>query len=177
MSLGVDISTLSTFDEAAEAFEKLEQAKDDGQIRAFTGNDYINDLSSGNFAACIGWSGDVASLGLDNPNVRFVIPEEGGTSWADTMLLPKGAENRSEAAKWMDFVYDPEQAALLTAYIQYISPVKGVREEVAKLDPELADNPLVFPDEETLARVQTFANLSEDVEAEYDEAFSSIVGA
>lgn len=177
LSLGVDISTIESFDQAAEAFEKLEQAKSDGQIRAFTGNDYINDLSAGNFAACVGWSGDVAALGVDNPNIRFVIPEEGGTSWADTMVLPKGAQNVEQAAKWMDFVYDPEQAAQITAYVQYVSPVKGVQDEVAKIDPALAESPLLFPDDETLKRVHTFANLSEDVEAEFDEAFSSIVGA
>lgn len=177
LSLGVDISSIESFDEAAEAFEKLDQAKADGQIRAFTGNDYISDLSAGNFAACIGWSGDVASLAVDNPNIRFVIPEEGGTSWADAMVLPKGAANVEQAAKWMDFVYDPEQAAQIAAYVQYVSPVKGVQEEIAKIDPELAENPLIFPDEETIARVHTFANLSEDVEAEFDAAFSEIVGA
>ena len=42
-----------------------------------TGNDYTDDLVSGNFAACVGWSGDVLQLGKDSPNVRFVIPEEG----------------------------------------------------------------------------------------------------
>lgn len=177
LSLGVDISTISSFDEAAEAFETLAQAKDDGQIRAFTGNDYMSDLESGNFAACVGWSGDIAQLAVDNPNLRFAIPDEGGTSWADTMVMPKGAEHRDEAAQWMDFVYDPVQAAQITAWVQYISPVKGVQEEVAKLDPDLAENPLVFPDDETLSRIHPFANLDEETEAQFDEAFSAIVGA
>ena len=137
----------------------------------------MDDLATGNFAACIGWSGDVVQLAIDNPTVRFIIPEEGGVSWADTMVMPKGAENRDAAAKWMDFVYDPVQAAQITAWVQFVSPVKGVQEEVAKIDPELAENPLLFPDEEMLANMQTFANLDEDVEAEYDEAFSAIVGA
>lgn len=177
LSLGVDISTISSFDEAAEAFELLEQAKSDGQIRAFTGNDYLSDLESGNFAACIGWSGDVAQLSIENPNIRFVIPEEGGTSWADAMVMPAGAANRDQAAQFMDFVYDPVEAAQLTAWVQYISPVKGVREEVAKIDPELADNPLIFPDDETIANTFGFANLDEETEAQYDEVFSGIVGA
>jgi spermidine/putrescine transport system substrate-binding protein len=177
LSLGIDISTLTDFATAEPAFAKLEQAKNDGQIRRFTGNDYMNDLSTGNFAACIGWSGDVVQLSRDNPAVRFIIPESGGTAWADTMVMPKGAENRDAAAKWMDFVYDPVQAAQLTAWVQYLSPVEGVREEVAKIDPELADNPLLFPDEETVSRTFTFANLPEDVEAEYDAAFSAITGA
>jgi len=177
LSLGVDISAIDSFDAAAEAFELLERAKNDGQIRAFTGNDYISDLESGNFAACIGWSGDVAQLAVDNPNIRFIIPEEGGTSWADTMMIPKGNERREEIAEWMDFVYDPVEAAQITAWVQYVSPVKGVREEVAKIDPELAENPLVFPDDDTLANVFDFANLDEETEAQFDEAFSSIVGA
>jgi spermidine/putrescine transport system substrate-binding protein len=174
---GVDISSLSSFDEAAGAFERLEAAKNDGQIRRFTGNDYLNDLGTGNFAACVGWSGDVVQLSIENPNIRFVIPEEGGTSWADAMVMPKGAKNRDAAAKWMDFCYDPVQAAQLTAFVQYVSPVAGVRDELAKIDPALAENPLLFPDEETVARTFTFANLTEDVEAEFDAKFAEITGA
>jgi spermidine/putrescine transport system substrate-binding protein len=174
---GIDISAVTTFDEALPAFEKLQQAKDDGQIRRFTGNDYMNDLNTGNFAACIGWSGDVVQLARDNPAVRFVIPEEGGTAWADAMVMPKGAQNRDAAAKWMDFVYDPVQAAQLTAWVQYVSPVAGVQEELAKIDPELAESPLLFPDEATVSNTFGFANLTEDVEAEYQAAFSAITGA
>ncbi|HSJ91245.1 MAG TPA: spermidine/putrescine ABC transporter substrate-binding protein [Ilumatobacter sp.] len=177
LSMGVDISTLETFEQAAPAFEKLEQAKADGQIRRFHGNDYFDDLSNGNFAATIGWSGDVAQIQLDNPAVRFLFPESGATSWADAMVMPKGAVNRDAAAAWMDFAYDPVQAAQITAWVQYVSPVKGVREEVEKIDPELADNPLIFPDEATLAATRSFATLSEDVEAEFDAAFSRIIGA
>jgi spermidine/putrescine transport system substrate-binding protein len=181
LSLGVDISAISSFDEAAPAFEKIEQAKDDGQIRAFTGNDYLADLEAGNFAACIGWSGDVAQLSVENPNIRFFVPESGGVSWADTMVMPKGADSRDQAAAWMDFVYDPVQAAQITAYVQFVSPVKGVREELAaNEDPEvaaLAENPLIFPDEVMLSNIHAFANLDEDTEAEFDEAYSSIVGA
>jgi spermidine/putrescine transport system substrate-binding protein len=177
MSLGIDPSKITSFEDAAPAFEKLAQAKNDGQIRAFTGNDYTDDLVSGNFAACVGWSGDVLQLGKDSPNVRFVIPEEGGTSWCDTMILPKGVPNASAAAKFMNFCYDPVQAAQITQYVQYLSPVKGVRDELAKLDPELAENPLLFPDDATNARLRSFATLSEDVEAKFDEEFSAITGA
>ena len=177
LGTGVDPSTIESFDQAADAFDRLAAAKADGQIRAFTGNDYLDDLSTGNFAACVGWSGDVVQLSRDNPAVKFIIPEDGGISWADTMVMPKGAENRDSAAKWMNFVYDPVQAAQLTAWVQYVSPVSGVREEVAKIDPELAESALLFPDEATLDRLHAFANLPEDVEAEFDAAFSDIVGA
>ncbi len=177
LGLGKDPSTVASFDDVAEAFEKLEQAKAAGQIRQFTGNDYLDDLATGNFAACIGWSGDVLQLGKDNPNVRFVIPEEGGMRWADTMIMPKGAANRSAAAQFMNFVYDPVEQAQLTAWVQYISPVKGTQDEVAKIDPELAENPLLFPDDATNARLRSFASLNDETEVEMDTRFASIVGA
>ena len=177
MNLGKDPSTVASFDDASGAFDKLQKAKSDGQIRAFTGNDYTDDLVSGNFAACVGWSGDVLQLQKDSPQVRFVIPEEGGTRWADVMVIPKGAKNTDAAAEWMNFVYDPAQAAQLSAYVQYLSPVSGVQDELAKIDPELAGNPLMFPDDATSSRLRSWATLSEEVEAEFDAAFSSITGA
>jgi spermidine/putrescine transport system substrate-binding protein len=93
------------------------------------------------------------------------------------MVVPKGAQNVAAAAKWMNFVYDPAEAAKLAAWVQYVSPVEGVREELAKIDPELAESPLLFPDDATLGRTKTFASLSDDVEAEYEAAFSRITGA
>lgn len=177
MSLGLRLADLTTFDAASAAFDRLDKAKADGQIRRFHGNDYAEDLINGNLAATIGWSGDVAQYTLENPAVRFAFPESGATSWADTMIMPKGAVNRSAAAKWMNFVYDPVQAAQLTYWVQYVSPVKGVQDELAKIDAELAENPLLFPDDATRAQTQSFPTLSEDVEAEFDAAFSRIVGA
>lgn len=171
----------ATFDDAAEAFEIIERANADGQIRAFTGNDYQDDLISGNFVANIAWSGDIAQLQLDEPNLRFVVPESGATLWSDVMSLPKGAVNRSSAAKWMDWCYDPINAARIAAYVGYMSPVVGVRDVLAESDDEfersLADNELMFPSEETLANTQSWGLLSDEEEAKFDERFAAITGA
>jgi spermidine/putrescine transport system substrate-binding protein len=180
MAEGKDISKVSTFSEAANAFDRLEKAKNDGQIRSFTGNDYIDDLAAGNFAACVGWSGDVLQLGKDNPDVKFVVPEEGGTNWYDTMVWVKGSENSESVSAWMNYLYDPVNAARLTSYVQYMSPVNGVREELVKMGGDsaaLADNPLLFPDDATIKKLQTWGGLSEAEETKFDERFSSIVGA
>jgi spermidine/putrescine transport system substrate-binding protein len=56
----------------------------------------------------------------------------------------------------MNFVYDPKIAAQIAAYVNYVTPVKGAKEEAAKIDPKLADNPLIFPDDETLSKVVIF---------------------
>jgi len=180
MGLGKKIAEITTFDEASVGFDKIDKAKTDGQIRAFTGNDYVDDLSAGNFAACVAWSGDVLQLTKDNPDVKFIVPEEGGTSWFDTMIWVKGSENGDAVAKWMDFTYDPANAARITATAQYISPVKGVQDELVKLGGEaaaLAEDPLLFPDDATIARLQTWGALAEEEEAKFDEAFAKITGA
>ena len=180
MGLGKNLSEVTTFDQAADAFDKIEKAKNDGQIRAFTGNDYTDDLSAGNFAACVAWSGDVLQVQKDNPDVKFYVPEEGGTSWYDTMLWVKGSENSESVSQWIDFVYDPANAARITATVQYLSPVEGVRDELVKLGGDaaaLADNPLLFPDADVVKRLQSWESLSEAEEAKFDEAFASITGA
>ena len=180
MGLGKNLDDVTTFEAAAPGFEKLEKAKNDGQIRSFTGNDYVDDLSAGNFAACVAWSGDVLQLTKDNPNVKFYVPEEGGTSWYDTMIWMKGSTNGDAVAKWMNYVYDPVNAARITASVQYISPVKGVKEELEKLGGDsaaLAQDPLLFPDDATIARLQTWSALADEEEAKFDEAFAAITGA
>jgi spermidine/putrescine transport system substrate-binding protein len=180
MSEGKSLDSIKTFDDAASAFDKIEKAKKDGQIRAFTGNDYTDDLSSGNFAACVAWSGDVLQLSKDNPDVKFYVPEEGGTSWYDTMLWVAGSENGSAVEKWMDYVYDPVNAARITASVQYISPVKGVQDALSNMGGDaaaLAEDALLFPDAATISRLQSWGALSEEEEAKFDERFAAITGA
>jgi spermidine/putrescine transport system substrate-binding protein len=175
---GEDPAT-ATVDSAAAAFDMIDEANSNGQIRAFTGNDYMDDLATGNYAACIGWSGDISQLALDNPDLRFAIPEEGGMRWFDTMVIPSGAENVANAAVWMNYLYDPENAARIEAYIGYMSPVAGVQEVLAAGDPDqqaLAESPLMFPDDAILAKLSVFANLDEETEAAFDERFAEITG-
>jgi len=172
---GKDI-TKPTWEAAQPSFAQLEKARRDGQIRRFTGNDYQNDLLAGNLAACIGWSGDVAQLALEQPDLRFLVPETGGVLWADVMLMPKGAPNRAAAATWMNWVYEPAEAARIAAAVQYISPVEGVQQILAK-DPAiqaLAENPLMFPDAAMQKRLHSFGPLSAKEEERWEARFAEI---
>ena len=126
-----------------KAIEKVKGAADSGQIRAFTGNNYNEELNAGNIVAAIGWSGD-ASI-VNNPNAEWRMPTEGCVLWSDNMVIPVGAPNVGAAFGWMEFVYQPEVAADLTEYITYVSPVDGVKDLVK---PALAKDPLVFPSPE-----------------------------
>ena len=121
----------ATKEDWLEQIDKLQEAVDSGQLRRFTGNDYIQDLTNENVVAAIAWSGDIALI--DNPDIELRMPTEGCILWSDNMVIPVGAPNTPAALAWMDFVYDPEVQADISEYVQYVTPVKGV-EEV--LDPE-----------------------------------------
>jgi spermidine/putrescine transport system substrate-binding protein len=156
LEMGVDPS--GEIDPSAydEALAKVQKAVDDGQIRKFTGNDYTGPLAKGDVWAAIAWSGDILILQPDNPNLKFTIPDAGGMTSVDTMLIPTGGDVFT-ASTFMNFFYDPEIAAKVTAYVQYISPVKGTKEALEKANPELVDDPLVFPTPEALENLYEFS--------------------
>ncbi|MGC1166156.1 MAG: spermidine/putrescine ABC transporter substrate-binding protein [Solirubrobacterales bacterium] len=129
------------------AIDKISGAVDDGQIRRFTGNDYARDLTSGDAVAVIGWSGDAVQLQADNPDIEWRMPTEGCILWSDNMVIPIGAPNGTAAEAWIDYVYEPEVQADIAEYVNYVTPVDGVKEILAQREPELANNQLIFPSE------------------------------
>jgi spermidine/putrescine transport system substrate-binding protein len=161
------------------AFDKaigtLKDAVDSGQVRRFTGNDYGDDLSSGNVAAAMAWSGDVVQLQLDNPALKFVLPEAGGMIWTDNMLIPTGGDVFT-ASTWMNFVYDPKIAAQIEDYVNYICPVDGARDVLLKIDPDVAKNTLIFPTDDMLSKVKAFDTEAAD-NPDYKEKFQAVTGA
>jgi spermidine/putrescine transport system substrate-binding protein len=175
-SIGADPAD-HTFSEYEQAIEKVREAADRGQIRAFTGNEYAADLAAGNIAACMAWSGDIIQLQFDNPDLEFVVPVEGANLWSDNMLIPAGAQNKRNAEALMDFVYRPEIAAQIAEWVNFISPVQGAQEAMEDIDPELAEDPLIFPDAEMLARTYEFKVLDEEEEQQYQELFQEVIGA
>jgi spermidine/putrescine transport system substrate-binding protein len=169
----------ATLDDLIGATEYLDEQNRKGQIRKFTGNEYTTDLAKGNVVIAEAWSGDMVQLKADNPDLDFVIPEEGGMLWSDNMMIPQKARSPYGAEVVMNYVYDPEVAAKIAAYVNYVSPVKGVKEILAaKSDTrELAGNPLVFPDQATLDRLSEHPTLTVEEEQQMNEAFERVVGA
>jgi spermidine/putrescine transport system substrate-binding protein len=126
------------------AMKRIQKAVDSGQIRQFTGNDYSGPLAKGDLKACFAWSGDVVQLEADNKHLHWNLPTQGGGIWTDNMLIPKGG-NIYTASVYMNYVYQPRIAALIEDYVNYICPVKGAKEALEKLDPDVANNTLIFP--------------------------------
>jgi spermidine/putrescine transport system substrate-binding protein len=173
LDLGHD-PTSFTSDQWSQAMGVLQDAVDRGQIKAFTGNDYLPLLSSGQVAACIGWSGDVIQAQAVDPRIAFVLPEAGAMLWADNMLVPNAAANPQGAAEWMNWYYDPTVAAQVAASVQYICPVLGAQEAMREVDPSLVDNPLIFPSADDYQKLSIFRGLSEDEQNTYDEQFARV---
>ena len=168
----------SNFDDAAwsKAIDKLEGYVASSHIRRFTGNDYIQDLNAGNIHACEAWSGDVIALQADNPNIKFVVPEEGLSLWSDNMLVPNKASHKANAEALMNYYYDPQVAATLAAWVNYICPVEGAKQAMEKIDPDLVDSPLIFPDDTMLSKTVSFMPLDEAKARQYEADFNKAIG-
>ena len=139
--------TDESFDRALAVIQK---AQDAGQIRRFYGNDYAQPLARGDLAASMAWSGDILNLG--DPKIKWGIAEKGGIIWTDNMLIPLGGSVPT-ASTYMNFVYDPKIAAELALGANYISSVKGVKEEASNLNPDAAANTLAFPTDDMLSQM------------------------
>jgi spermidine/putrescine transport system substrate-binding protein len=188
LSMGV-VPADATFEDATAAQEKLLTAANQGQFRAFYGNDYYDALARGDIAISMAWSGDITQMQLyDNPAVEWVLPESGGMLWVDAMAIPARAAHPVDAHLMMDFWYRVENAAPLSEYIGYFSPVKGVAEEIladaetarAEGDDEWADAleriaAGAFPDAETIANTYTYRVLSEEEERAWNDLFNEVV--
>ena len=164
-----------SYADATSAFDQIEHAARSGQVRRFTGNDYGDDLSNGNVIAAMAWSGDVVQLKANNPALEFVVPEAGGMLFSDNMIIVATSEHVADAEAWIDYVYDPVNAARITAEVQYISPVKGVADELRKIAPTLADNPLITPPESIQQRLHIFKRLDSAEEKQYNTRFQQIL--
>jgi spermidine/putrescine transport system substrate-binding protein len=173
MEQGADLAkfTDADFDKAIEALQK---AKDAGQIKGFTGNDYTDGLTRGDIAACVAWTGDVVQLQFSNDKVAYALPEKGFTLWSDNFVIPALAKHKKNAETLINYYYDPAVMAQVEAWVNYIPPVAGTKEVLTKDDPETADNPLIFPSQDVLSKAQVFRGLSPEEETKYNQKFSTL---
>jgi spermidine/putrescine transport system substrate-binding protein len=173
---GVD-ATRASLDQMLAAIERIGEMNDAGQFRRFTGNDYTTDLTKGNIAMALAYSGDLVQLQSDNPNLRFAYPEEGAMLFTDNMMMPSNVEHPYAAETMMNYLYEPEVAAEVCAWVNYLSPVDGIREILERTDPDIARNELIFPPEEVRERLYSYPTFSTRQEQEMYEAMAKVTGA
>ena len=166
-----------TEDQWKEALAKMEEIVASGQIRQFTGNNYTRPLTNGDVFACEAWSGDVIALQYDNKDIKFVAPTEGLSLWSDNMMVPNKADHKANAEKLMNYYYEPEVAARLAAWVNYICPVAGAEDAMAKIDDSLVGNPLIFPSATDLEKTWAFMSTDTKTRERYDKEFNQVIGA
>ncbi len=178
LAQGVDITKV-TEDQYMNAVDFMAKQISDGWIRGVKGNEYAEDLTSGDATAVIGWSGDMFILASENEGkFDFAIPESGGTISGDNFIIPSTttAAGKANAEKMINYYYDPAVAAEVAAYVNYVCPVKGAQAEMEKIAPELATSEYIFPTEKTSARLNVFRSLTPDEESKWAEAFQQAQG-
>lgn len=159
-----------------KAVELVREHKDKGQIRRFTGNDYADDLAAGNIVVAQAYSGDVVQLQKDNPDLQFVVPESGATSFVDTMVIPYTTQNQKAAEEWINYIYDRANYAKLIAATRYVPVLSDMTDELNKVGPDLAGNPLINPTPETLAKLKSWAPLTDEQTQEFNTAYAAVTG-
>ncbi|MFD5846817.1 polyamine ABC transporter substrate-binding protein [Streptomyces chartreusis] len=176
---GVDI-TRWTADDFHKVCDQVEKQIGRGQIRRFTGNDYIKDLSSGDVLACQAYSGDVIQLQADDPDIRFVVPEEGAELWSESLMVPNLAGHKANAERLIDYYYEPEVAAELATWVNYVCPVPAARDVLASAKDEetaaLAEDPLIFPDEAMRERLAIARDITSEERVDFAKRWNAIAG-
>ncbi|MFH8697680.1 MULTISPECIES: polyamine ABC transporter substrate-binding protein [Streptomyces] len=176
---GVDI-TRWTADDFHEVCDQVEKQVGRGQIRRFTGNDYIKDLSSGDVLACQAYSGDVIQLQADDPDIRFVVPEEGAELWSESLMVPNLARHKANAERLIDYYYEPEVAAELATWVNYVCPVPAARDVLASAKDEetaaLAEDPLIFPDKAMRERLAIARDITSEERVDFAKRWNAIAG-
>jgi spermidine/putrescine transport system substrate-binding protein len=178
LAQGVNLQTV-TEDQYMNAVDYMAKQISDGWIRGVKGNEYAEDLTSGDATAVIGWSGDMFILKAENEGkFDFAIPESGGTISGDNLMIPStaSAEGKANAEKMINFYYEPAIAAEVAAYVNYVCPVKGAQAEMEKIAPELASSPFIFPDDAMSKRLNVFRSLTPAEETSWTEAFQKAAG-
>ncbi|HEY5859117.1 MAG TPA: spermidine/putrescine ABC transporter substrate-binding protein [Actinomycetota bacterium] len=186
INLGIDPAT-SGPEEWQEAANWIQMLKDSGTLRKFYDQGYIDDFTAGNLAASMAWSGDVLYYKIwENKPYEYIVPEGGALLWIDNMMIPANSANPQGAYQLMDFVYQPEIAQMITEWVAYMSPVPAVQDLIAEHAAEesgeyaadledMAENPLLWPDDALLAKTPFGRNLTTDEEREeWDAIFVPI---
>ena len=165
-----------TEDQFQQSLAEVDKAVKAGLVRQLTGNSYIDVMASGDAIVAIAWSGDITGLLVPDQtpeqDFQWALPKEGGMLWTDNMVMPKGVVNKAQAEAWINFYYDPANAATVEAYVNYVCPVKGTKELLT----DEADNPLIFPPADYVARLHQFRAVTAAEEQAWGEAFSKVLG-
>ena len=156
--------------------KEIEEAKEElikqlPLVQAYVNDDGMDRMMAGDAAIGVYYSGDASVMINEDKNLQYSIPKEGSNKWVDTMCIPKVAENKDYAEKFINFMLDPENAIINVEYIDYSTPNQKVYE---MLDEDMKNSDLYYPNEELSDKLEIFTNLPKDIIKLYDNAWTEI---
>ncbi|RWC01557.1 polyamine ABC transporter substrate-binding protein [Mesorhizobium sp.] len=153
--LGIDPETKSP-DDFAKAEEVMLKIRP--YIRKFHSSEYINALANGDICLAVGWSGDVfqardrATEANQGVEIAYSVPKEGAEMWFDQMAIPADAPHVAEAHEFLNYIMKPEVIAKASNFVFYANGNKASQQFI---DKEILEDPAIYPDEATLAKLFT----------------------
>jgi len=148
-----------TNDEALKAAEDILTVWD-ANVSQFDSDSFKNEIQDGTTWLAQSYSGDALQIMQNNPDVGFILPQEGTSLWIDSIVIPKSAEHKDLAYKFIDFLLDAENGKVNAEYVQYATPIKASYD---LLDDEVKNNPLIYPGADYLAKCKMIQNIGESV--------------
>ncbi|MDD2446632.1 MAG: spermidine/putrescine ABC transporter substrate-binding protein [Tissierellia bacterium] len=165
--------SLNSRDERELEEAKVELIKQKPLVYAYMGDEIKDAMISGEAAIGVVYSGDAVYMKWENPDLEYVIPEEGTNLWFDAMVVPKNAQNKDAAEKFIDFMTRPDIAAKNAEYIGYSSPIP---EAVELLDEEVQNDPVSYPTYEEIENTEIFNDVADVIQI-YDRIWTEIMSA
>ena len=92
------------------------------------------------------------------------------------MVIPYSTRNQQAAEAWINYVYDRANYAKLVAFVQFVPVLSGMTEELEKIDPAAASNPLINPPQEILDKAKAWAVLTDEKAQEFNTAYAAVTG-
>lgn len=167
--LGHSINSTEVDQLAAAAEDLMEQKP---LVQAYV-VDQVRDKMIGNEAALgVIYSGEAGYTKRENPDLEYVIPKEGSNVWIDSWVIPKNAQNKENAEKFINFMCRPEIALMNFEYLTYSTPNLKAREMIE--DDEIRNSKILFPEPEDLTNCETFQFLGDDVDSYYNELWNKV---
>lgn len=139
-------------------------------VKTYTSENYDQLLVSGDVALAHGWSGAIMRAAAERPSIKYVIPKEGGTIWQDNLCVLATSEHTEEAMAFINFLLEPQIAALMTSKVQYASASEKARLFVPK---DIAQNPAIYPPDEVVSRLEWIKDVGEAITV-YDRAWTEL---
>lgn len=167
--LGYSLNS-TDLDELTEARDLLIKQKP--LVQAYV-IDQVRDKMIGN-EATIGviYSGEAIYTQMENPDLEYVIPEEGSNIWIDSWVIPKNAENKENAEKFINFLCRPEIALMNFEYITYSTPNSEARKLIE--DEAIRNSEIAFPDLSKYDNLETFQYLGTEADQTYGELWNQV---